>query len=76
MLEKLKRNHQLVATLEDGVLDGGFGEKIARFYGNSAMKILTFGAEKEFVDHVPVEKQYARYHLTVEQMVSDIMEVL
>lgn len=75
VLEKLKKNHQVVVTLENGVLDGGFGEKIARFYGDSAMKVLTFGAGKEFVDHVTVEEQYARYYLTVDQMVSDIMEI-
>ena len=74
ILEKLKINHQVVVTLEDGVIDGGFGEKIARFYGNSAMKVLTFGAGKEFVDHVEVGKQYARYHLTVGLIISDIMD--
>lgn len=75
VLEKLKRNHQVVVTLEDGVIDGGFGEKIAGFYGDSAMKVLNFGAGKEFVDHIMVEEQYARYHLTVEQITSDIMDV-
>lgn len=76
VLEKLKKYHQVVVTLEDGVLDGGFGEKIARFYGDSAMKVLNFGVEKEFVDHVMVEKQYVRYHLTVKQITADIMDVL
>lgn len=66
--------HKMVVTLEDGVIDGGFGEKIARFYGTSSMKVLNFGAKKEFVNHVAVEKQYFRYHLTAEQIVSDILE--
>lgn len=39
-----------MATLEDGELDGGFGEKIARFYGTSPMKVLNFGSKKEFTD--------------------------
>lgn len=68
--------HRLVVTLEDGVIDGGFGEKIARFYGTSTMKVLNFGARKEFVNHVLTEEQYTRYHLTVEQIVSDILEQL
>lgn len=68
--------HQLVVTLEDGVLDGGFGEKIAGFYGNSSMKVMNFGARKEFVDHVTVEEQYERYHLTADQIVSDILNSL
>ena len=63
---------RLTVTLEDGVLDGGFGEMIAGFYGNSDMKVLRFGAKKEFVDHVSVSEQYNRYHLTVSKIVSDI----
>jgi 1-deoxy-D-xylulose-5-phosphate synthase len=50
LLEALKADHQLAMTLEDGVLDGGFGEKIARFYGNSDMKVKCFGLEKKFMD--------------------------
>lgn len=46
MLESLKQGHRIVATLEDGELDGGFGEKIARFYGTSPMKVLNFGSKK------------------------------
>ena len=68
--------HKAVITLEDGVIDGGFGEKIARFYGTSSMKVLNFGAGKEFVNHVNVKEQYFRYRLTPEQIVSDILEVI
>lgn len=68
--------HKLVVTLEDGVLDGGFGEKIARFYGNSSARVLNFGARKEFVNHVPVEEQRRRYHLTSEQISADIISNL
>lgn len=68
--------HRLVVTLEDGVIDGGFGEKIARFYGTSSMKVLNFGAKKEFVNHVTVEEQYLSCHLTPEQIVSDILNKL
>lgn len=64
--------HKMVVTLEDGILNGGFGEKIAGFYGNSDMKVLNFGAKKEFVNHVTVEEQYRRYHLTAEQIAADI----
>lgn len=74
MLKALtKYGHRLVVTLEDGVIDGGFGEKIAAFYGNSPMKVLNFGAKKEFVNHVTLEEQYFRYRLTPEQIVSDIL---
>lgn len=68
--------HRLIVTLEDGVLDGGFGEMIAGFYGNSGLKVLRFGAKKEFTDFVPTEELYVRYHLNNEQVVSDILDVL
>jgi len=48
LLEELKKDHSVVITLEDGILNGGFGEKIARFYGNSDMKVLNYGLKKEF----------------------------
>lgn len=74
LLNSLKADHKIVATLEDGELDGGFGEKIARFYGNSNMKVLNFGAKKEFTDRVPVEELYKRYHLTPELIADDILK--
>lgn len=76
MLEELKQNHQLVVTLEDGVLDGGFGEKISRFYRNSDMKVLNFGAKKEFTDRVPLAELYQRYHLTEDLILDDILKTL
>ena len=72
VLDKLRSNHSLVATLEDGIVNGGFGEKIASFYGTSAMKVLNFGAKKEFTDRTPLDEIYQRNHLTVEQIVADI----
>lgn len=76
LLESLKANHKIVITLEDGILNGGFGEKIARFYGNSDMKVLNFGGKKEFTDRVPLSELYERYHLTKELIVSDIEKCL
>lgn len=76
MLNSLKDNHKLVITLEDGLLDGGFGEKVARFYGNSDMKVLNFGAHKEFSDRVPLNELYQRYHLTTDLIINDIAETL
>ena len=72
VLDKLRSNHSLVATLEDGIVNGGFGEKIASFYGTSAMKVLNFGAKKEFTDRTPLDEIYQRNHLTVEQIAADI----
>ena len=76
LLESLKENHKIVVTLENGILDGGFGEKISRFYGNSDMKVLNFGGKKEFTDRVPLSELLTRYHLTKEQIVEDISKLI
>ena len=76
VLEQLKRAHQWVITLEEGVLDGGFGEKIARYYGSSSMRVLCFGAEKTFVNHVPVREQYEGNHLTAGRVVDDALNII
>lgn len=76
MLENLKKDHKLVITLEDGCLDGGYGEKITRFYGNSNVKVLNYGATKEFTDRVPVNELYNKFRLNKEQIVEDILNTL
>ena len=72
VLNDLKKNHTLVITLEDGCLDGGYGEKISRFYSNSNMKVLNFGAKKEFTDRTPLKELQQRYHLTPELIIQNI----
>ena len=76
LLNSLKENHKIVITLENGTLDGGFGEKIARFYGDSSVKVLNYGANKEFNDRVPMEELLTRYHLTKELIVEDIKKII
>lgn len=76
MLESLKADHDVVITIEDGMLDGGFGEKITRFYGNSDMKVLNFGLKKEFLDRYDVQEVLTDNHLTKDQIIADITEVL
>ena len=71
LLEELKRDHDVVITLEDGILDGGFGEKIARFYGNSDVKVYNYGLKKEFLDRYDVNEVLKENHLTAEQIVED-----
>lgn len=76
MLEDLKANHQLVITLEDGVLDGGFGEKIARYYGDSEMKVKNYGLKKEFADRFILEELLKENHLTDTQITNEIREII
>ena len=73
LLEELKKEHDVVITLEDGILDGGFGEKIARFYGNSDVKVYNYGLKKEFLDRYDVNEVLKENHLTAEQIVEDIL---
>ncbi len=76
LLNNLKEKHKVVATLENGIKEGGFGAKITQFYGDSHMKVLNFGADKEFNDCVPMEVLLQRYHLTPELIVADILNAL
>ena len=73
MLEALKKDHAKVITLEDGILDGGFGEKIARFYGPADMKVYNYGLKKAFIDRYSVEEILRENHLTPEQIVQDVL---
>ena len=76
MLENLKSNHKVVITLENGELDGGFGEKISRFYGNSNMKVLNYGSFKEFSDRTPMDELLDRYRLKPELIVDDVEAII
>ena len=73
LLHNLKENHDLVITLEDGVLDGGFGEKIARFYGDSNIKVKNYGIEKSFPDRYEVSKLLRENGISVEQITKYII---
>lgn len=76
LLEKLKDDHSIIVTLENGVLDGGFGEKIARYYGNSTMKVLNYGGKKEFTDRKSLNDIYEENHLTKSKMIEDIKKLI
>lgn len=75
-LNELKKDHAVVATLEDGYLEGGFGAKIAAYYGSSDMKVLNFGIKKEFIDRYDVAEVLKDNHLTPEQIAEDIAATL
>ena len=75
-LNELKEDHAVVATLEDGYLEGGFGTKIAAYYGSSDMKVLNFGIKKEFIDRYDASEVLKDNHLTPEQIAEDIAATL
>lgn len=76
LLEKLEADHSVVITLEDGILNGGFGEKIARFYGNSDMKVLCYGLRKEFLDRYDAGEVMKANRLTPDQIAEDVINTL
>ena len=82
LLMMLADGHRLVVTLEDGQLEGGWGEKVTAFYANSNnakashVRVLNFGASKEFTDRVPLDELNERYGLTAATIVSRIRGIL
>ena len=76
LLKQLMDEHKLIVTLENGQLNGGYGEKIASFYGKYPVKVLNYGANKEFVDRVPLDELLRRYRLTPELITEDILSNL
>ena len=75
-LEALKTNHKLVVTLEDGCKDGGFGERIASYYGTSDMKVLVCGIKKGLYDRYDVEQLLKDNRLLDEQIVEDVLALI
>ena len=73
LLEELKKDHNIVVTLEDGISDGGFGEKIASYYGNSDVKVYNYGIKKEFLDRYLVEDVLKENRLVPQLIVEDII---
>ncbi|WP_268811086.1 1-deoxy-D-xylulose-5-phosphate synthase [Treponema berlinense] len=76
LLEDLKKDHGLVITLEDGITSGGFGEKIASFYGISNMKVKNYGLEKKFYDRYNPAGLLKELGMTTEQILADVKEIL
>ena len=76
MLNELAKNHQLIITLEDGILEGGFGQKVAAFYASSVVKVKNYGLNKEFYDRYNPEELLYELGMTTEQIVSDIKKIV
>ena len=73
LLNSLEKNHTKVITLEDGILDGGFGEKIARFFGASDVKVYNYGLKKEFLDRYDVAEVLKKNRITPELICEDVL---
>ena len=76
LLEELKKEHEIVITLEDGILEGGFGEKIASFYGTTNMKVKNYGIKKSFPDRYVVDELLKENGITIDKIIEDIKEII
>ena len=76
LLKDLKVNHSVVFTLEDGVVEGGWGQRVASFYGPSAMRVKNYGIAKEFHDRYDAAELLQENGVSVEQIVNDSKSML
>ena len=76
LLNDLAKNHKLVVTLEDGVMNGGFGQSIAAFYATTAMKVKSYGMHKEFYDRYNPQELLKQLGMTTEQILADIEKLV
>ena len=76
LLNSLKENHKLVVTIEDGIVEGGYGQTVASYLGNTELKVQNYGISKEFYDRYNVEELMKENGLTVENIVKNIIESL
>ena len=76
LLNSLKENHKLVVTVEDGIVEGGYGQTVASYLGNTVLKVQNYGIDKKFYDRYNVEELMKENGLTVENIVKNIIESL
>ena len=72
LLNKLKDNHNIVITLEDGILDGGFGQKIASYFGDTNIKVKNYGLQKKFYDRYNPEELLKEENMDIESIIEYI----
>lgn len=76
LLDKIKADHKLVITLEDGIISGGFGQKIASYLGSSSVKVKNYGLEKKFYDRYNAKKLIRLLGMDIDQILDDISKLL
>lgn len=76
LLAELALRHKMIITLEDSILDGGFGQKIASFYGKYDVKVLNYGLRKEFLDGYKADEVLKEYGIQPDLIVKDIVKTM
>lgn len=72
LLDKISKNHKLVITLEDGIIEGGFGQKVASFYGKYDIRVLNFGIKKKFYNGYKVDEILKDNNLNIDTIVKEV----
>ena len=73
LLDRLRKNHSLIITLEDGIIDGGFGQKIAAYYGRQNISVMNYGIQKGFYDRYDPDELLRNNHMEINQILQNIM---
>lgn len=76
LLNELQISHKIIVTLEDGILEGGYGQKIASFYGPTTMRVLNYGLKKEFIDRFRPDEVLKENGITLDNIADDILKIL
>lgn len=74
--QKVKEKHKIIITLEDGIKDGGYGERVAAYFSSTDIKVKIYGLAKEFLDRYDIEEILKQNGMTVPQIIQDIKEIL
>ena len=75
ILKQMSRAHRLFVSIEEGLLDGGYGEKIANYAARERMDVcvLQNGIQDEYVEHGNVELLRKEVHLDADSIVEKIV---
>ena len=76
LLDKLCADHDVIVTLEDGILEGGFGQKIASYLGGKDVKVLNYGFIKKFYDGMSAKDALLESRITPECILEDVTSIM
>ena len=76
LLNELKKEHELVITIEDGELMSGYGQNIASFYGDSNIKVKNYGISKAFHTDFDANELLEQNGISVNKLTEVIKEYI
>lgn len=75
LLDKLQENHKLIITLEDGIIEGGFGSKISSYLGNKDILVKNYGIKKSFPNDYVAKELLEDNGLCVDTIINEIKSI-